>query len=318
MATQNVCKWNKFGYCKHGEMCRESHVKEICENSSCKIMCCLKRHPKQCKFFTSYKRCKFDPCAFRHVEQTDSFEYLKKENDVMLSKINDIDKSIKALEAKESETDNFIEKLIAIEKKLEIFTNVRQDIHTKDETIDKLTKKVTEMENNLKDKDDLIGDLVLRLKIVEDKQNTLEEEVDKVDHVIDITSESENPASVTIVNDSAPSDLKVKVIESSEKSNVEKVFECDICTYKTKSENGLKIHKTKKHTYTCRCCNINFTDEADYSNHTIECYSTYRYYDSPMMSPVRFPPRFPTRFPHESPPRFPPRFPLRFPRSPLY
>ena len=49
-----------------------------------------------------------------------------------------------------------------------------------------IIKKVTEMENNLKDKDDLIGDLVLRLKIVEDMQNTFEEEVDKVDHVIDI------------------------------------------------------------------------------------------------------------------------------------
>ena len=91
-----------------------------------------------------------------------------------------------------------------------------------------ITKKVTEMENNLKDKDDLIGDLVLRLKIVEDMQNTFEEEVDKVDHIIDITSESENPASVTIINDSAPSNLKVKVIESSEKSKFEKVFECDI------------------------------------------------------------------------------------------
>ena len=40
-----------------------------------------------------------------------------------------------------------------VEKKLEIFTNVRQDIHAKDELIDKLRKKVTEIELNLKEKD---------------------------------------------------------------------------------------------------------------------------------------------------------------------
>ena len=79
MATQNVCKWNKYGYCKHGDMCKKLHVNDICENSSCKIMCCLKRHPKPCKFYAIYKRCKFDPCAFLHVENTNSFEYLKKE-----------------------------------------------------------------------------------------------------------------------------------------------------------------------------------------------------------------------------------------------
>ena len=30
-----------------------------------------------------------------------------------------------------------------------------------------------------------------------------------------------------------------------EKTNVEKVFECDICTYKSSSENGIKIYKAK-------------------------------------------------------------------------
>ena len=31
---------------------------------------------------------------------------------------------------------------------------------------------------------------------------------------------------------------------SSEKANVVKVFESDFCTYKSSSENGIKIHKT--------------------------------------------------------------------------
>ena len=86
----------------------------------------------------------------------------------------------------------------------------------------------------------------------------------------------------------------------------------------SQSENGIKIHKTKKHTHTCRCCNQTFTDQELYSNHIGECYSTYSYYDSPMISPGRFPPRFPPRYPHTSPQRYPPTFPPHFPRSPLY
>ena len=306
MATQNVCKWNKFGYCKHGDMCRKLHVNDICENSSCKIMCCLKRHPKPCKFYAIYKRCKFDPCAFLHVENTNSFEYLKKENENILSKINDIDNALKSLDAKELEIENFIEKLLDIEKKTDILSNVGQDIHTKDDIIHNLKQKFIEMEENMKVKDDLINDLVLRIKVVEQKQNSSEEEAEKENLDVEKRSECETSVSERKTNDSA-SDIQD-----------EKVFECDICTYKTKSENGIKIHKAKKHTNTCKCCNRTFTDQVDYSNHITECYSTYSYYDSPISPVHRIPPRFPPRFPHGSPPRFPPTYPPRFPRSPLY
>ena len=152
MATQNVCKWYKYyGYCKHGAMCRKLDVNDICENSSCKIMCCLKRHPKHCKFYANYKRCKFDPCAFLHVETMNSFEYLKKENENILLRINDIDNFLKSLDAKELETENFIEKLLDIEKKVDILTN-GQNIHTKNEIIDNLNQKVDEMEEKNKSK----------------------------------------------------------------------------------------------------------------------------------------------------------------------
>ena len=74
MATQNVCKWNKYGYCKHGEMCRKSHVKEICENSECDVSMCTFRHPKTCKYYRDYRKCKFDPCMFLHVEKENDSE----------------------------------------------------------------------------------------------------------------------------------------------------------------------------------------------------------------------------------------------------
>ena len=83
-----------------------------------------------------------------------------------MPKLNDIDLSIKALEGIEFETEKFIEKLMEVEKKLDIFTNIRQEIHTKDETIDNLNKDITEMKENLEEKDVLINDLVLRMDIV--------------------------------------------------------------------------------------------------------------------------------------------------------
>ena len=129
------------------------------------------------------------------VENINSFEYLKKENEKILSKSNDIDNSLKSLDAKELETDNSIKKLIDIVKKLDILTNVKQDIRTKDEIIDNLKQKVNEMEENMKAKDDLINDLVLRIKVDEEKQHYSEEEVEKEN--LDVEKHSECETSVS-------------------------------------------------------------------------------------------------------------------------
>ena len=66
-----VCYYNKIGYCKHQEMCRNLHINEICENFLCDVVSCDKRHPRKCKYYMEYKRCKFNPCAYLHVEESD-------------------------------------------------------------------------------------------------------------------------------------------------------------------------------------------------------------------------------------------------------
>jgi hypothetical protein len=47
------------------EMCRNLHVTEVCESSTCVISSCLLRHPKTFKFYTNYGRSKFDPSKSR-------------------------------------------------------------------------------------------------------------------------------------------------------------------------------------------------------------------------------------------------------------
>ena len=73
MATQNVCRYFKFGFCKYLEKCRFVHVTEICENPECDAArSCSLRHPRICKFYRDYKRCKFGEwCCFKHVEKNE-------------------------------------------------------------------------------------------------------------------------------------------------------------------------------------------------------------------------------------------------------
>ena len=46
MATQNVCRYFKFGFCKYLERCHFQHIKEKCEKHDCDVKSCNLRHPK--------------------------------------------------------------------------------------------------------------------------------------------------------------------------------------------------------------------------------------------------------------------------------
>jgi hypothetical protein len=108
MAAQTpVCLYNKYGFCKHREMC---HVNEMCEKLSCEFYKCTLRHPKICKFFWNNGHCKFDPCAFLHKDNENSLWKLKQENEILQEKINNIDKALQTLNQQESETQSTIDK----------------------------------------------------------------------------------------------------------------------------------------------------------------------------------------------------------------
>ena len=95
MATQILCSYFKFGYCKHREYCQKRHVKELCELSSCDIANCDKRHPIKCKFYRYYGQCKFDPCMFSHKRDDDGIDALKKEMEMVVENIRKVESSKK-------------------------------------------------------------------------------------------------------------------------------------------------------------------------------------------------------------------------------
>ena len=83
----------------------------MCERDSCDLSQCLDRHPKLCNFYSVYGRCKFSPCAYKHVDKVDGMKIkefevklLEKEKELndlkikmgfMIDRLDEIEKSAK-------------------------------------------------------------------------------------------------------------------------------------------------------------------------------------------------------------------------------
>ena len=117
MAAQTLCLWNKFGYCRYSERCRNYHVNDICQKSSCETFTCRQRHPNPCKFYINYKRCKFSPCAFKHEEVTirEDSKDLEEDIKVISDKMNDLETIINE---KDSQIQEMSNKISCLENKL--------------------------------------------------------------------------------------------------------------------------------------------------------------------------------------------------------
>ena len=66
-------------------------------------MCSL-RHPRMCRFFKEYKRCKFDPCAYKHEDKEKTIKEISE-------KLEQLSRNIEVLNRKEKESERMIEKL---------------------------------------------------------------------------------------------------------------------------------------------------------------------------------------------------------------
>ena len=257
MATQVLCSFNKFGFCKYRETCRKRHIKETCEKTLCDISTCTSRHPRICKFFRDLGRCKFDPCAFLHVENKNSLESLVKENEEILQKIAKLDSTIKDLDEKIIESKHIQDKLRSVENKLDTFNSSQKEMFEKDSLIEKLNRKVSTIEKTLSEKDDQIKLLVEKVRSIEERQDNLEIESNEV-------SECEqtfvNPSNKT--ENCEDCDLE-PISENHQGKHVKKSHEsslqCEYCDFIAKNVSGLKTHIRRMHTrqqklYTCQYC----------------------------------------------------------------
>ena len=240
MAAPNICLFNKFGYCKFSERCRKHHINEICSNSTCNIFECRQRHPKLCRYFKNYGRCKFYPCAFRHVS-----EISNDSNDG----IKDIKDKIDLLENAVKEKNRQIEEMSCEITKLETkITEKEANNIVQPESIEKIEL----FQNNV----------VERFEALEKLMKYFAEQLDKLsEHVNDLAIEFSDD----IGNLSTEKD---KSLEQTFK-NPFLVLKCDICDFVAKSERGLKTHKTRKH-YNCNWCDFVCEEESDIKKHKMD------------------------------------------------
>ena len=80
-----ICKYHQTGFCKYRDDCKNTHVNTTCEDRSCAVKNCLKRHPKECKKYKSTNGCRFNKeCAYKHLDDKDNdFKNQDKINEVV-------------------------------------------------------------------------------------------------------------------------------------------------------------------------------------------------------------------------------------------
>ena len=154
--NQNVCLFFKFGYCKFKSNCKNKHVTQVCDDEKCVQKKCPKRHPRNCKYDTTFGSCKLGTaCAYAHGK--------KNENNKLEQKL---DQLIEITKKKDDEIDKLIK--------------MNND---KDKIIDTLLKKI-------KEKDEVVEQLVEDMKLVKEKVSvtkdvTKEKEIPEVIFVSD-------------------------------------------------------------------------------------------------------------------------------------
>ena len=233
MAAPTLCLYNKFGYCKFSERCRKHHVNENCQNRYCKINECRERHPKLCRYFQNYGRCKFSPCAFRH--ETSNIIPVNEEKDLR-EKLVFLENEIKA---KDKKIEELATKISDLETKLSVIDSIKEKIEDHDKKFEKLLKAIDKT-----------------LEFFQDKFNVLNEDID--DLAVDLNDDIGN---LTL-------DHEENSLEQTFK-NPFLGFKCDFCEFVAKSERGLQTHKTRKH-LNCEWCEFICIDDSEMKKHKMD------------------------------------------------
>ena len=244
MATQIVCKFNKFGFCKFRESCRNQHIKEVCELSSCDITKCKFRHPHVCKYYRDFGRCKYSEfCLYAHIDKENISDISRTLN----NKIEDLEINI---QKKDKDIEGFSHRIESLEMKM-----IEQQ-HKSDKMFENLLKISEKERENLKIKIDTMErqfeeTLKLNFKNMNEK---IEKLVSKQKEVVKETTKQ--------VNEKVEEDSLVTSF-----NNPVQGIKCDQCDFVAKTNSSLKTHKTKKHTVVCP---VNFSENCPFCEQTFD------------------------------------------------
>ena len=244
MAAHSVCLFNKFGYCRYGELCKHKHLKEVCDKLDCEQKeVCQKRHPKHCRYYRDFGRCKFaEYCFFRHKEsfklkhdQIESeLEQLKRKVMMLEDKLESTD----VVQFKSSETLRHEETVKLYQEKLDnTIENVNKSIQSQNEQVEEILNRDRESINVAtgaldKKLSDYIIESFVRLNGLESK---LEEVIDFVNVNLTNIEHNELPRKSKEGN---------KAANTNQKSNA---IVCDICQEIFQTKRDLQRHSRCHH-----------------------------------------------------------------------
>ena len=270
MATQNVCRYFKFGFCKYLEKCHYQHVKEECENHDCDVKSCFLRHPKVCNYYKDYNRCKFGEwCYFKHVEKS------KNSDTEILNKIENLEKII---EAKDSAISILMNKIKRIEEKLfkdeKVVTENNDEKELRKEISDKFKCDLCEFESNSK------RGVHIHMK----KKHGQKFECDLCEKVFDSVAEGKihrkthsfKSRYVFLEGEEQTCDncdFSCKCIYTME-VHIGKCFsdnlECGLCDTKFDDKDNLELHLRTCEVYECSECYLKDRNLNDMKKHVLE------------------------------------------------
>ena len=230
MAAQNICFFNKFGFCKYLDHCRKHHENKLCENKECEVRECQLRHPIKCKYYRDFGYCKFGEwCSFSHRVHVNVSA--GKEN------IEKLDEKLKTLESELDKNSENIKKLEAEIKDMNL------KISEKDQTISKMNKKY----NFLKEKVTILFDLESKFEVLEKRVEKVENKSDKSSGG-DIVTESpqvENTSEIkcNVCDFVAKNKFGLKIHFHKKHSTA--AFNCDTCDFTCENYSDLVEHNDR-------------------------------------------------------------------------
>ena len=103
---------------------------------------------------------------FLHVEKEINFQIdeLMKENKSIAKKLVDVENALSEMDVKLQQSESIIEKLKEIEKKFEKVIEIKKEICERDCEMSILNSKVVEIETTMKEKDNIIDNLMKKVK----------------------------------------------------------------------------------------------------------------------------------------------------------
>ena len=181
---ETICKFNQSGFCKYQNHCRKQHIMDICPTSMCNNMSCLFRHPKVCKFFNNFKRCKFgELCAYLHGPEIQTEDRKISELEENLAQVK---AEIRKVEATLLQLENIENRMRSVED-----SNRRNNerIEEVNQTLDQKISQFEDMKRTFSEKTVQLEDLALNFNILMHSVDDLEKSSNHLKHHLNHISE---------------------------------------------------------------------------------------------------------------------------------